>query len=48
MLADWLNEIQDGNGTSTNGDFLRALIENLYKAIVEFLNALGEWPIDLK
>lgn len=29
-------------------DMLRAVIENLYKAIVELLNGLGEWPIDIK
>ena len=29
-------------------DMLRAAIENFYKAIVELLNALGEWPIDVK
>lgn len=29
-------------------DAIRAFIENAYKAIVSLLNALGEWPIDLK
>lgn len=31
-----------------NWDALRAFIENAYKAIVNLLAALGEWPIDLK
>lgn len=31
----------------TNGDFLRAFIENIWKAVVELLAKLGEWPIDL-
>ena len=31
-----------------NWDALRAFIENAYKALVNLLSALGEWPIDLK
>lgn len=45
-IAEWLNEIQSNNGEETNGNFLRALIENLFKAVAELLNSLGEWPIE--
>lgn len=47
-MADWLNKdsLQDGT-QATNGDFLRAFIENLWKAVINLLNAIGEWPIDL-
>ena len=31
-----------------NWDALRAFIENAYKAIVNILSALGEWPIDFE
>lgn len=48
-LKNWLNSDPVEEGASTTvADYLRAFIENLYKAIVELLNALGEWPIDLK
>ena len=29
-------------------DAIKEIVVNLYKAVVELLNALGEWPIDLK
>lgn len=45
-MADWLNK-ESVEGEGTNGDFLRTLIENLWKAVVELLNALGEWPIEI-
>lgn len=46
MLENWLNSDSFLDGTSqTNGDFLRAFIENLYKAIVNLLAKLGEWPL---
>ncbi len=48
-MADWLNSDTFLDGTqATNGDFLRAFIENAWKFIVELLNKLGEWPIDVK
>lgn len=46
----WLNdkvEVNGQEGLETNGDWLRNFIENLWKAVVELLNAIGEWPIDL-
>lgn len=46
-FADWLNamvESEDG----TNGDFLRAFLVNVAKAIIALLDALGEWPIDVE
>ncbi len=33
---------------ATFWDNLRAFIENAYKAIVNLLSVLGEWPIDFK
>ena len=46
-LADWLNaQVESNDGT--NGDFLRALLTNLAKAIISLLDALGEWPIDVQ
>ena len=32
----------------TNGDSLRSIIENVFKALANFLNMLGEWPIDFE
>ena len=49
-MLDWFDK-EPGveiDGDKTNGDFLRALIENLYKAITKLLAALGEWPIDFE
>ena len=31
-----------------NWDAIKEIVVNLYKGVVELLNALGEWPIDLK
>ncbi len=45
---EWFDKesgVVDGED-KTNGDFIRAFIENLWKAVVELLNKLGEWPID--
>lgn len=50
-LAAWLNEAAAGGAEGadkTNGDFLRALLANLAKAIIALLDALGEWPIDVE
>ena len=47
---EWFDKypVEGENGPEdTNASFLRALIENLWKAVVSLLNALGEWPIDL-
>lgn len=38
------NNVSGGN----NGDSLRAFIENAFKAVVELLAKLGEWPIDFE
>ena len=46
-LAAWLNAQVDSID-GTNGDFLRALLANLAKAIIALLDALGEWPIDVE
>ena len=46
-IKNWLNNdpVEEG-ASATNGDFLRAFIENLFKAIAELLKGLGEWPIE--
>ena len=31
-----------------NWDAIKEIVVNLYKAVVELLSGLGEWPIDLK
>ncbi|MBQ2813268.1 MAG: hypothetical protein IJE63_08410 [Clostridia bacterium] len=49
-MAEWLDkevEVNGEAGLETNGDWLRNFIENLWKAVVELLNAIGEWHIDL-
>lgn len=44
-IEAWLNaDAVEG----TKGDGLRAIVEGVYKAIVNLLNALGEWPIDVE
>lgn len=45
FTMDKFEELKNDKGL---WDMLRAVIENLYKAIVELLNGLGEWPIDIK
>ena len=48
-IKEWLNSDPVEEGASlTAGDYLRALIENMFKAIVNLLNAIGEWPIDFE
>ena len=50
-FAEWLNAAAAGGkdgADSTNGDFLRALLANFAKAIIALLDAIGEWPIDVK
>lgn len=50
-FAEWLNAAAAGGAEGadkTNGDFLRALLANLAKAIIALLDALGEWPIDVQ
>ena len=50
-FAAWLNETAKGGADgadSTNGDFLRAFLANVAKAIIALLDALGEWPIDFE
>lgn len=46
-LAAWLNaQVESNDGT--NGDFLRAFLTNVAKAIISLLDALGEWPIEVQ
>ncbi len=47
-IKNWLNSTNEGTETPTMGDYLRSVIENMFMAIVELLNALGEWPIDFE
>lgn len=48
-FKDWLNSDPVEEGASiTVADYIRAFIENAFKAIVELLNSLGEWPIDFE
>lgn len=46
-LAAWLNDKVDSKA-GTNGDFLRAFLVPFAKAVIALLDALGEWPIDVK
>lgn len=45
-IMNWLNKNNVSEGT--NGDSLIAFIENAFKAVVELLAMLGEWPIDFE
>lgn len=45
-IKDWLNK--DNVSGVHNADSLRAFIENAFKAVVELLAMLGEWPIDFE
>ena len=45
-LAAWLNKYANEEGT--NGDFLRAFLTSLAKAVIALLDVLGEWPIDVQ
>ena len=47
-MAEWLNALANEGEAGTNGDFLRAFLVNFAKAVIALLDALGEWPIDLK
>ena len=50
-FAAWLNDAAAGGAEGadkTNGDFLRAIVTNLAKAIIALLDALGEWPIEVE
>jgi hypothetical protein len=45
-IKNWLNSdpVVEGDD-ATAGDYLRSFIENLWKAVVNLLNSIGEWPI---
>jgi hypothetical protein len=50
-FAEWLNAAAAGGAEgkdSTNGDFLRAFLTNVAKAIIALLDALGEWPVEVE
>ena len=50
-FAAWLNDAAKGGAEGadkTNGDFLRAFLANVAKAIIALLDALGEWPIEVE
>ena len=46
-IAEWLNAKVESND-GTNGDFLRAFLTSLAKAVIALLDVLGEWPIDVQ
>ena len=45
-IAAWLGTEEDPK--PTNGDSLRAFVENVYKFLAELLSFFGEWPIDFE
>ena len=48
-IAEWLNaQTDDDQNNGTNGDALRAFVENLYKFVANLLSFFGEWPIDFE
>ena len=48
-IVAWFNaQTEDGQDNGTNGDTLRAFVENVYKFLAELLSFFGEWPIDFE
>ena len=49
QIKAWFNaQTDDGVNNGTNGDTLRAFVENVYKFLANLLSFFGEWPIDFQ
>ena len=48
-IVAWFNgDNANPEVSGTNGDSLRAFVENVYKFLAELLSFFGEWPIDFE